>query len=717
YMTTVVLKLSGSPGDQATLHIYGHEAGTSFPQLEADLITPEVMTLTGSGIQEVVVDIDPPLYFDNNQFFIAVDNFSAGVELRCDNVIKTIPCESGSGGNYYYQFMYDGTNWASGGFAFAIDIVMDYDKLTSSNYLQDITSGSGIDSNLSNSTIACNDVNGDGLLDLLIRGKLYINQGNMSFIDKTSTAGINVTGSPVVNFFVDMDNDGDLDIVLLDANDTSWLFWNNGDLNFLKLRMQNLPVFKALNSMSIADLNHDKYPDLFVSQLWSTYPESEPNYLFYNNQTGDFTDETTRLYPEWDGTWNFPNAAWNPSLFIVDKNRNSRGSSWIDFDDDGDLDLFITNYFLHQDEFFENDGNGNFTDICVAKDIDRNLSGSNHGTGVDWADYDNDGDMDLLLCQFAHPGFQLQYDHRGTTIYKNEGGPDFEFTDLVGSHGIHFEETHAGGTWGDINNDGLMDIIMTVYYGCRYIDIYIQQPDHTFKLESFDAGIHEITTGQDAIWADLDEDGKLDLICGENGRIKIWKNKHSNSNSWISFDLESTSANHFAIGARVKLYAGGEVYTQEVISGRGQRMQKSHRLHFGLSNATSIDSVVIRWPNKEEIEVWTGLPLDQNHLLKEGTGGPSGFATEQDPIGFITTYPNPFTNNITFSFKTPVKGNVSLRIIDLQGREVVQLIDEEYKAGNYAIEWKSTTVPVGLYFFQLKAGEELITGKVTKLHN
>lgn len=290
-------------------------------------------------------------------------------------------------------------------YRFMVDVRVEAISNLSKVSYEEQTEALGFPLNLSSRSMAWADYDGDGYLDLLVRGNLFRNINGDTFVNMTQDLGL--FGNARANAFVDMNNDGLMDIILFHTE--NHLYLNNGDGSFTHSKL-DIPEFPSISSFSFADLNKDGYPDLFVGQLWGAYPVPLPNYLLFNNANLGFTDESKRIYKDYDGVNNYPhNIECDPSnsatfLSGGNRNRRSRGSQFVDFDNDGDLDLYITNYFLERDELYENDGDGSFTSVIEKTIIDINAGGgSNHGTGVDWADYDNDGDMDLLLPQFAHP--------------------------------------------------------------------------------------------------------------------------------------------------------------------------------------------------------------------------------------------------------------------------------------------------------------------------
>ncbi len=711
---SIVVTLGGKKGGTLTMRVFGHSAGEMLASLFNDVTNPVTLTKTKDGTEKIVAEFDSPyVSFNNNQFFLLFENFN-DARVISDKTDHPVSCQSGSGGTYYYQYVMNGSDntWylaSNQNRAFAIDVLVDYPLPESRNIFSDFTTRASIDENISNSTIAAADYNDDGWIDLILKGNLYENQKNGTFKDVTTDKGLSsFTPSTVANVFVDMDNDADLDIILFGA-DSCVLFIN--DQNSFTAQGLNLPKFPAFLSFSFADINKDNYPDLFVSQLWKTYPEAEANHFFINDQNLGFIESTQTIYPKWDGTWNYPDLQWDPANFIIEKNRNSRGSQWVDFDNDGDPDLYVTNYFLQQDEFYQNNGDGTFTDICVAKGIDINTTGANHGTGVDWFDYDNDGNLDLLLPQFAHPRFIEPYDHRGTAIYHNEGAPGFTFTDMTGQYnnnkglispiGLELEETHAGGAWGDVNNDGLADILLTVFYGCRYIDFYEQQTDHSFQLKTFEYGLEGINTGTDLVWLDYDNDGRLDLAGAIGGKFRLFKNDVWNDKRWIEIELRSSSVNAYAIGGRAYVYANGKMYMQEVCAGRGQKMQKPYRLHFGLGYTPIVDSVVVLWPTSpQKKETFTNLQVDHIYRLTEG-GSTTLSAKDTRQVPVVSLWPNPASGILNIGFSSTNIQPVTITLTGPDGKIVLSKTYYSTRGSNVVTIHVPKEISNGVYFLEV----------------
>lgn len=707
FIKKINVKLGGTAANGSVeMTLFGHEGGTSFPQLEMPLFPWITMNKTKVGEEWLSYELPAPIKSVNNQFFVVFRNIKNGARIYADNKAATATCKSSSGGDYYYMFLKTtGNSWALGSKnAFAVEAEMDYEKLSGNPFFRDITNTVGIDTNLGNSVIAWADVDKDGFQDLLTQTKFYKNEGGVSFSDQTLKIGYGGSNGAM---FLDVDNDDDLDIIAFFPSGDSGIFYKNiGGLNFTKVKAIGLKSLPSLSSFSAADLDGDGFPEIFVGQLWGAYPEPYPNYLFKNNGNGVFTDITNKLYPNHNGTANFPEkvvckagdqATW---LSNGNTNRRSRGSSFVDYDNDGDMDLYVTNYFLEPDEFFRNNGDGTFTDVIGAKGIDKNNSSSNHGTGIDFGDYNNDGNFDILLPQFSHPAFAVQYNHRNTTVYENLGGPNYDFKDLNSANemvnppsGIQYEETYSGGSWGDVNNDGLLDFYISVFYGCRYVKLYLQNTDHTFGLKTYYYGLQKLNTGEDATWVDYNNDGLLDLCSGDEGRIRLFKNEGKKDNQFITLDLKSGKENLYAIGAKVIVYSGGQKLTRQITAGRGVRHQSPYRLHFGLGK-NSIEKIEVYWPDGT-MENHFGFISNRNYFIEQGKPVEGLSSTENE----LLLFGNPGSET-TVNFMTRNSGTLKINVMDLTGRIVKQITEEPITAGSKTYSLSGYDLANGVYMIQ-----------------
>ncbi len=731
---SIIITLSGSKGGTALLRMFGHEGGTVHPQLQADLFPPITITKTTDADDErVEIPIDGlNIRVENNQFFIAISNM-VNVNLRLGMNALNPSCKASAqtGGDFLFSTAEDaqGKRTLQATRGFAIDIVLAYDPLPASPWFVDVDDMANIKSGgTTGGNVAIGNINHDSHLDMLVGNKVFLNNGNGTFTNICSPAGVDYTQNPAANMFIDMDNDGWDDILFLSHDITqNYLYLNNGNNTYTKKQLNGLPNFQSITSFSIADINTDGFPDIFIGQLWQPYGTPTPNFLLLNTGNLSFTDESNQL-------------GGNTLGF-------SRGSQWVDYDNDGDLDLYVANYaasldrLTSYDNFFRNNGNGSFDNIIAQTPIDNN-NGSlfyNMSTGCDWADYDNDGDMDLLHSNFSHPrnmppvqyqapwgaggsNITVKEDTRMTTLFNNDGAPNYTFTDMVNQVserggqispiGLQLEETHANAAFGDLNNDGLPDIITTTFYECNFNDVYIQQPDNSFALKTFHYGLNKVNGGENPTFVDYDNDGKLDVLIGNGGNFRFYKNNALHGGNFVSIELKATTGNKNAIGARAWVWAGGKRYMQDVTAGRGINSQKPCRLFFGLGQNQTIDSTVVRWYGNPTTERFNNITINTLNYLSEGGNVSLNTPQVNVPKTQVKVSPNPFNTTTTFTLSLANTHPVLLQIFDVLGRQIYTA-NHTFAGGQQHLQWH-TDVAQGVYTYKLQIGETLYTGTLVK---
>jgi hypothetical protein len=712
----VTVLLTGGTGT-CRLRLFGYEAGDQIPTLQNDIIPPIHLVKTNQGNQSIEKILPDSVKFDNSWFWICIDSLPTGMILLTDSAkVDSIPYST-----YYYQAIRTSNadptlGWSVGISSFYISVLVSYTTKTSPRYLQEVTNECGIMPEAISSCIAAADYNNDGFEDLLVNNKLYRNNKDGTFTDVTQELGIvnnhnpNYPGTAQCYSFVDIDNDGDMDIVIF-GYDTSMVFINdNGKFTG---KILSLPPFHTFTYSPLlfnwADLNNDGYPDLVALQQASKYdaqtgPDILPSYVFINNKNDDFTDESFRMFPS-DHTF-----------------RRARASQFGDYNNDGYLDLYIANYYLERDELYQNDGTGNFHDVAPEKNLDINsLGGSQHGSGVNLFDYNNDGNLDLIVARIAHARFVQQYDHRGTGLYRNEGPPDYNFTDLTGQYnnypgqiapcGLEYEDYHSSVAFADVNNDGLPDLLLKTYNPYRFISFYEQQPDHNFQMKRFEYGLDRMDCyGAGQVWFDYNNDGKLDLAIYNQNRVSIFRNTIHNGLNAVEIDLRCVTGNKFAIGGRAYVHSGSSMFMRDVVCGQDESVQFPYRLHFGLGNIVNIDSVVVLWPTKpQKREVFRNLVANKIYTLTEGGGVNSQPTGVQLPLAYnmsMKAYPNPFTDYSIISYSVPERAKVILKIFDSEGNEIRTLVNEVQEPGDYQAKFNASGLASGSYFYNLHIGSQ-----------
>jgi len=506
---------------------------------------------------------------------------------------------------------------------------------------------------------AWGDYNDDGYQDFLIRGnltsgtRLFHNDGppNFQFTDVTVEAGIDDRGYAI---WGDIDNDGDLDILLADFHESLWR--NNDDGTFTNITATAGGLLDGAQSESAGwgDYDSDGYIDLYVVN-WrkpggtGTWPDyGMPDKLWHNNGDGTFTDVSTQAG-------------------IIDSNPSyaGMGCAWGDYDDDGDLDIYVGNYHLNPNYLWQNQGDGTFVNVAQTANVTGDPdyyqgSGPYHGhtAGSAWADYDNDLDLDLWVSNLAHKDDERSGMNRGafcddSMLFRSSGAPDYEFDDVRVQSGIPIipvgaiednmwkDEDYFGVTWGDYDNDGDQDLWIPqvkTYHPWAHSVMWRNDGDATFT-DVTDTSALKVWSNTGAAWCDYDNDGDLDLLTegaypyqGKR-QVHLFQNPGT-SNHWLHIDLRGTESNWAAIGARVIIRDGDRSQMREVEGGSGGHcFQNSMTLEFGFGDSTGPVDIEVRWPSGRVQEMME-VSLDKKITIFEGPGVEitSLTASPEDPV-------------------------------------------------------------------------------------
>ena len=435
---------------------------------------------------------------------------------------------------------------------------------------------------------AWRDFDGDCNLDLYVTNfggglanRLYQNNGDGTFTDVTASSGVGDTRDTQGTAFGDFDNDGNPDIYVANWNSqTDALYQNNGNSTFTDISA-SAGVLDAASGHGMAwgDYNNDGLLDMYVTN------QGDPNFLYHNNGNGTFTDVA-------------------PAAGVNDPGSSS-SATFGDFDNDGDLDLYVTK-FSGSNILYQNNGNGTFTDVTVLKGVgDLGLS-----SAASFGDYDNDGDLDLYVG------------NRGSanTLYRNNGGPSFTFTDVTAFAGVGDAQGCGGVTFGDVDQDGYLDIYVSNGVNVGSVNIlYRNNGDGTFTDVTASAGVGDLGAGHGHIFGDYDNDGDLDIfIINASGSNVLYQN-NGTPNNWLVISTVGTVSNRDGIGARVTVVAGTLSMIQEVSGGDGHDTQNSLPLEFGLAGNLQADLVEVRWPSGI-VDVCENVPTNNFITVTEGEG-------------------------------------------------------------------------------------------------
>lgn len=528
--------------------------------------------------------------------------------------------------------------------------------------------------------------------------------------------------------WADYDNDGDQD--LLYWGNFTTLMQNNGDGTFTHVGKksgvraaisQNLS--REVNSAAWGDYDNDGDSDIFIYG-------SNNALLLENNRDGTFAATSASGIDSLTGgniSWvDFNNDGLldihigNGALFKNNGDKTFRnvtqetgmniitGMVWVDFDNDGDLDA------INDESQLRNDG-GIFTDISGSTGLVCCAGGISS-----WGDYDNDGDLDLYITGG---------DANTSILYLNNG--DATFTDVTAVSGAGVTNSRSS-SWADIDNDTDLDLFVTS--PSIKDDPYLllrNNGDGTFTDIHHHANvvigrwIPGADPGFSAIWTDYNNDGKIDLfVSNETYPDFLFKNLGNGTNNhYLTLKFVGFQSNRSGIGARVTVEAGGITQIREV-EGGANPSQNSLPVEFGLGQAEQVDRITIRWPSG--LEEWTLAPVavDQFLTIEEGSLTPvsvdNDLADIPKEFKLFQNYPNPFNPTTKIRYHLPQVGLVKLIIYNLMGQEVKTLVDEIQQPGIYKIDWDSKNqngllVGSGLYLVQMSAEDFTTTRKILLL--
>lgn len=441
----------------------------------------------------------------------------------------------------------------------------------------DVTEDYGL-SNISAGRIAWGDYDNDGYQDMLLDGKrIFKNIEGENFRDESiNILPKNMKGTGGI--WADFNNDGKLDLVTQDPEciriNVDGLFhkvMGKGSIKDNKMSTEGIGV---------GDVNKDGYLDVY-------YANYEKNYVFEHDEFYLGT-----------GEGRFINATKSSGILPKDGiTRAGRGVNLGDFDNDKDLDIYVSNYRLTENFLLVNDGNGKFTNRASELGPSGNEKDGwwGHTIGSEWADYDNDGDLDLFSANLAHPRYIDLSDM--SMLYENQGAPNWNFIDQRKKAGIFYAETHSEPAWGDLDNDGHLDLYINDVYEGRRSFLYMSNGDKTFRDETYFSGTRHFN-GWGVAFADIDNDGDLDILSA-GGTIQLFRNDTEMIGNWLEVKL--ITKNHSeGIGTRLKLFNDEISLIREVQGGKGTTNQHSLIQHFGLGNKTGPFTLSVIFPSGKE---------------------------------------------------------------------------------------------------------------------
>jgi len=550
------------------------------------------------------------------------------------------------------------------------------------------------------------DYNGDGLLDLFVnrQSTLYKGVGGGNFT--RVLLAIPDQGGSFGNTWADVDNDGDPDCFVSGGSGRgSFLYRNDGNDQFVKVRDGAIGDSLTNSGWGSAwgDYDNDGFVDLVIAAPFNFAGILHGNRLLHNNGDGLFTLVDTSIVE--DGLEPFTVPAWS------------------DYDLDGDIDMFIgsgpANGSLAPDFLYENNlassGSATFdrimTDPIATDPVDGQI--------WNWIDYDNDGDLDAFLTNYNASVPNNLYRRDGETFERMTEG---QVGSIVSDHSLSLTNL-----WADFDNDGDLDCFVTNdsnpadWYYVNNGDGTFTKIDTLAITASI--GAHYGATAGDY---DNDGDLDL-YVSGTTASKGLYRNDLPAGRHWIRITCTgaggATGSNLSALGARVRAKAtiyGLPVWQMREVSAQNSfNSQNMLDVHFGLGDAGMIDSLEIRWPSGL-VEVLTAILPDDRYTATEGSGFVTGIhdspGTVPERIALGQNYPNPFNPSTTIPFDVHERGHVRLTVYDLIGRQVATVVDGVFDSGSYRVPFSlpggSST---GVYVYRLSINGTAVSKRMMLL--
>jgi FG-GAP-like repeat/ASPIC and UnbV len=584
------------------------------------------------------------------------------------------------------------------------------------------------------------------------------------------------------------------------------LLFSSLQAQMYKLQTQHTGLEFAVygHGVAVADYNNDGLIDIYFVTHTPYNPSiaGSADLLLKNNGDGTFTDVAPQLGLA---------GKIDTTTIIENKTRLNYGAAWGDFDNDGDVDLYLTNKGI--DALYENLGDGTFRDITRQAGLATNVRES---TSAAWFDFDNDGDLDLYVSCYGKYGYYASSDN---VLYRNEGNGTF--VDVTANAGVgdsgftystmvvdvnldgwpdlycvndfganHFYLNLGDGTFreatkecglendghgmgvtlGDYDNNGLFDIYVTniadeglewsplfsqirtgVFqdvtqqtgtgitnwaWGCEFLDFDLDGDLDLYVVNGFSgnayynrlyrnlgngsfedisaisgAGSEEEARGLSV--ADFNNDGRLDMVVANwRAPAELYMNSMTGGN-YLKIELVGTKSNRDARGAIVSVEADNKTYFRPN-DGVEFLGQSKTPLHFGLNHSTMAQRITVKWPSGLQQE-FLNIPANQTITITEGSSVVTGVkqkAVSSQPQQFrlLANYPNPVREVTQLRFQTPTATDLSIDVYDLLGRKLATPLQGFFSAGIHTFNWQAQNqfgdpLPAGVYLIRLVSKE------------